>query len=317
MSIESITAAELDEASVEKLSSRPNEVVKYGDSPMSAKELQAAFDAMGRLNAKKYNGLVDAIASGELATALRFPGNKSLDARLSSLEDTTEEGVKLFSPVKSKGYYYNTNLYRDKDMIISYTNGKILIKQGSRVEKSKPVLVNLASFSVTAGTTYFVRTLEDIPGSYPGYSNYITDGARLRINVDYGDTGTDDTVFKLSNEEGRARATKYTSEFICFKAEKSGTAKINLSVYNNNNILDMPWYTKDINVTLFVYECKGFKDYTSDTIYMLALDETFRPRWYRHKNRTGEGLSATYSMEEIDKKISDLKKAIVALGGSV
>ncbi len=317
MSIQKISASELDAASIERLSSRPNEVTHYGEKAMTAKELQAAFDAMGRLNAQKYNALLDAIASGELAEALRFADGGALIARLESTENAQRAGEEFLSPVTRKLIALNTGLFFQNQITAYYTGGRILIRQGGRVEKNKPVVFKLASFPVTAGQSYYVNTVEAIPAAFPGGSTHITDGGRLRVTLDYGNTGVEDTVFKLTNEDTASRAVKYTNETIAFTAERDGTASIQLSIYNNNDDLEMPWYTQDFYVTPRVYEGAPIPEVKTPTLFLLALDEDYKIRWFRHTNRTGTGLSATYSMAEIDRRIDELKSAIRALGGNV
>lgn len=68
MNIRKITEDEIRENSVASLATRPNEGAGYGKNGLSADELKAAFDALGRLNAMRYNELVDALQSGELGT---------------------------------------------------------------------------------------------------------------------------------------------------------------------------------------------------------------------------------------------------------
>ncbi len=68
MNVRKITEDEIRENSVASLSTRPNEGTGYGRKGLSADELKAAFDALGRLNAMRYNELVEALENGEYQT---------------------------------------------------------------------------------------------------------------------------------------------------------------------------------------------------------------------------------------------------------
>lgn len=73
MSLQKITEEEMDAVSIARLSARPNET--HGvENGMSAAGLQAAFDAFGRLNAEKYNALIDAMADGTMAASMMTAG---------------------------------------------------------------------------------------------------------------------------------------------------------------------------------------------------------------------------------------------------
>lgn len=87
MSIQKITDAEIAAASISRLSDRPNEDSGYGERAMSADELKAAFDALGKLNAARYNEFVGAVTSGELYEALRTNGGKTAESAATDIAD--------------------------------------------------------------------------------------------------------------------------------------------------------------------------------------------------------------------------------------
>lgn len=97
MSIRKITDGEIEAASVSRLSDRPNESGGYGRSAMTASELRAAFDALGKLCASRYNELCTALNDGSAAGEIRV-GELTLDEMLLLLAekadtDTVAEGL--------------------------------------------------------------------------------------------------------------------------------------------------------------------------------------------------------------------------------
>lgn len=89
MSIRKITDGEIAEASVARLSDRPNESGGYGKSALTASELRKAFDALGKLCAARYNELCDALTGGSAAKDI-LVGDKSLEEIFGSIAEKAD-----------------------------------------------------------------------------------------------------------------------------------------------------------------------------------------------------------------------------------
>ena len=89
MSIRKITDGEIAKASVARLSDRPNESGGYGKSALTASELRAAFDALGKLCAARYNELCDALTGGSAAKDI-LVGDKSLEEIFGSVDEKAD-----------------------------------------------------------------------------------------------------------------------------------------------------------------------------------------------------------------------------------
>ena len=63
MAISKITSAEIEERLIENLPTRPNSPTTLGGKGYTANELKAAFDALPRLVAERFNDLIDDITS--------------------------------------------------------------------------------------------------------------------------------------------------------------------------------------------------------------------------------------------------------------
>ncbi len=320
MNIKKITDAEIEAASVRRLSSRPNEARRFGERAMTAEELKDAFDALGRLNATHYNALAELLsngfADGTIGHELRLQDGHSVASHIEAMEEKEKDAEAFFMPIKPLPFSYNTALYRAEAFHCQYINGGVTVYQGSYVNKHTPIVVKLGSFPITKGRLYYVRLQEHIPALFSVNSDHITDGGRLRIQLDYGSDGSENEVAKLNAFGTTEKTVRYTDEPVYFEAKESGTAHITLSVYHNEDALAMPWRTSDVTLTPEVFVSEYFPTKEDGDAYILALDKNFKASWFRFTSFHGN-LSNTYTKSEINQKIDALTKAILALGGQV
>ena len=318
MSIEKISDSEISQASIQNLATRPNEVTRFGQQALTADELKAAFDAMGLLNARKYNALIDSLTAGEFSERIQLPSGETLSSHLDGIDTEIAEAKGFFAPMTPIPFTYPTALSYDHYGIrASLENGKPVIKAGSNVNRGGSASIKFASFPITAGVTYHVGLLEEIWAYYNANTGHITDGGRLRIIEDIDSNGSEDYVHKLTNFGNEVRELQSTREFVTFTASGNGTANITLSIYNNGDRLVMPWQTEDVTLTPAVYQSGPVNIREDGRAYVLALDDSFRPKWHLF-NTVGTGsLTATYTKAEINQKIETLTRAIIALGGNV
>ena len=102
MSINKITAAEVEQRSVERLANRPNNRAGFGQSGFSAEQLKEFFGALAMLSIDKLNEVIDAFGDEERESALLAMLYTSIsddtdDARRMSLSRWVERAEKRFN----------------------------------------------------------------------------------------------------------------------------------------------------------------------------------------------------------------------------
>ncbi len=88
MSINKITAADIERNSVERLANRPGDRAGLGQGGLSASQLKTFFSALSKLSIDKVNEIIDAFGNGESESEL-------MDLLYTSLADTRDDTMKL------------------------------------------------------------------------------------------------------------------------------------------------------------------------------------------------------------------------------
>ncbi len=202
MSIEKITDAEIAAAAVSRLADRPNRG-GTGQKPLSAEELKQAFDALGRLNAAKYNALVESIRNGELAAALSLDGEKGSPSAKSLL---LELSSLVADHTGNAEIHHNPRWYTNEEFNLPENIGKTpllfhaKIQWSSNTNRLHSVLI---SPQMRVGTV-----VDSFDNTLRFYRVYISEGPEIYLA---GDTVT---MYTLTlNADG---SVKVSSEVVVF-----------------------------------------------------------------------------------------------------
>ena len=88
MSINKITAADIERNSVERLANRPGDRAGLGKGGLTALQLKTFFSALSKLSIDKVNEIIDAFGNGESESEL-------MSLLYTSLADTQDDTMKL------------------------------------------------------------------------------------------------------------------------------------------------------------------------------------------------------------------------------